>query len=57
VGRGPGTTAAASNESRNGSGSADTWAAVAPKGSRWRQRVRETKICEVIKAEKRVTNL
>jgi hypothetical protein len=31
VGRGPGTTAAASNESLNGSGSADTWAAAAPK--------------------------
>jgi hypothetical protein len=57
VGRGPRTDAMASKESWNAGDSTGTMVATAVKGARRWQRARETKICQVIQAERRVLNL
>jgi hypothetical protein len=54
---GPRTEAVASKESWNGCSGAGTVVAATAKGSQRRQRARETKICQVIQAEKRVPNV
>jgi hypothetical protein len=57
MGRGPRTEAMVSKESWNTGDSTSTVVATAVKGARRWQRARETKICQVIQAERRVLNL